>query len=312
VRAPKNLYTKNPSGEPVGLLEVWSENDEAERVASDIIEAQHPKRKESVGILYRTNAQSRAIEQALIRRDISYRIFGGLKFYERREVKDIVAGLRYAANPKDAVSRERLEKNLTKKKFAAFWTRIAREAELKPADAVRIFLETYDYIQYLTDHFLNADERQENVAELAAFAGTFNDMSELLEKLSLLQATDDENRSHEGGDAHQKIEIGAVVNLMTMHMAKGLEFDVVYLIGVAEGILPHARSMDKELAIEEERRLMYVAMTRARKKLQISFYGMPSRFIAEIPGDCIRLATASVANSNFNDDKEMTYFYGEA
>ena len=309
VRAAKNLYTKNPDGEPVGLLEVWSENDEAERVAVDIAASEHLKTKESVGILYRTNAQSRAIEQSLIRRDIPYRIFGGLKFYERREVKDIVAGLRYAANSRDTVSRERLEKNLTKKKFAMFRARIAEVSELKPADAVRIFLETYDYIQYLSDHFINADERQENVAELAAFAGTFANMSELLEKLSLLQATDDENRSSEGGgDADRKVETKEVVNLMTMHMAKGLEFDNVYLIGVAEGILPHARSMDKELAIEEERRLMYVAMTRARKKLQISFYGMPSRFIGEIPGDCIKLATPVDADSDLDENRNVVYF----
>jgi DNA helicase II / ATP-dependent DNA helicase PcrA len=326
VRAPKNLYTKNPDGEQIGLREVWSENDEAEQVAAEIAKIKSStessagyetpsgsplEKDESVGILYRTNAQSRAIEQALIRRDIPYRIFGGLKFYERREVKDIVAGLRFAANPRDTISRERLEKNLTKKKFGMFRARIAEagELKLKPADAMRIFLETYDYIQYLNDHFMNADERQENVAELTAFAGTFADMSELLEKLSLLQATDDENRSSEGGDTSRTATSGEAVNLMTMHMAKGLEFDVVFLIGVAEGILPHARSMDKELAIEEERRLMYVAMTRARKKLQISFYGMPSRFIGEIPEDCIRIITTQGDDSLVDSEDENMIRY---
>ena len=223
-------------------------------------------------------------------------------------MKDIVAGLRYAANPRDTVSRERLEKNLTKKKFAAFRGRIAEAGELKPADALRIFLETYDYITYLNGHFINAEERVENVSELAAFAGTFADMSELLEKLSLLQATDDENRSSEGGDVGHAATGSDVVNLMTMHMAKGLEFDNVYLIGVAEGILPHARSMDKELAVEEERRVMYVAMTRARKRLQISFYGMPSRFISEIPEDCITLVTSTNEDTDLNGDREVVYF----
>src|SRR5262249_36629684 len=116
LRAPKNLYTKNPDGEAITLFEAWNETDEAERVAEEIkVTIQKDpsnQTKGNFGILYRTNAQSRAIEQALIRRDIPYRIFGGLKFYERKEIKDIVAGLRYAANPADSVSRERLEKNL--------------------------------------------------------------------------------------------------------------------------------------------------------------------------------------------------------
>ncbi len=132
-------------------------------------------------------------------------------------------------------------------------------------------------------------------------------MSELLEKLSLLQATDDENRAAEGGESRS----AWAVNMMTVHLAKGLEFDNVFIIGVSEGLVPHARSMDHELQIEEERRLMYVAMTRARRKLSISFYGMPSRFISEIPADCLRLLDPASGEDEIRvstDDEDVIYF----
>jgi DNA helicase-2/ATP-dependent DNA helicase PcrA len=341
VRAPKNLYTKNPDGVPISLFEAWTETDEAERVTEEIgkiiktssppfkgelegvrartqlflranvlsqtppnlpLKGEEPDR--SIAVLYRTNAQSRAIEQALIRRDLPYRIFGGLKFYERREVKDAVAGLRYAANPHDTVARDRLEKNLTKRKFAVFRARLGEIKDKKPIDILNAFLEIYQYMNYLADNFTNPEERQENIAELAAFVGSFDNMSELLERLGLLQSTDDEQSNSKFG-AHK----GESVNLMTIHMAKGLEFDNVFLIGISEGLMPHVRSMDKELQIEEERRLMYVAMTRARQKLFISFYGMPSRFISEIPEDCITLATSADSDSHTKeDDEEIIYF----
>ncbi len=119
-RTPKTLWTKNPEGEAISLFEAWGENEEAEWIAEEIAEDKLARRKAEIAILYRTNAQSRAIEQALIRRDIPYQIFGGLKFYERREVKDAVAALRWASNDRDEIARERLEKNLSKRKFAAF------------------------------------------------------------------------------------------------------------------------------------------------------------------------------------------------
>ena len=228
------------------------------------------------------------------------------------------AGLRYAANPRDVVSRERLEKNLTKKKFASFRAKIDGAKDLKPSEVLGIFLEVYQYLDYLKDNFINADERQDNVAELVSFVATFNNMSELLEKLSLLQSTDDPTSSSEAGlrraseqsNTKRGVHRKEMVTLMTMHMAKGLEFDAVFLIGIAEGLIPHSRSIDKELQVEEERRLMYVAMTRARKKLFISFYGMPSRFISEIPEDCIKLVTASdgVDIDISQDDGDVIYF----
>ncbi len=278
-RAPKKLWTANPDGDPITLFEAWGENDEAAWIARQIDNRKSQISNRTTAILYRTNAQSRAIEQALIRHDIPYRVFGGLKFYERREVKDAVAALRWAANPKDSISKERLEK-MSKKKFLAFRETIMAKNDLRPSAILTTFLEKFDYFEYLEQYFLNATEREENISELATFVENFKDLTELLEKISLLQAADDEN--NQKNVAVAQAETPEVI-LMTIHMAKGLEFDTVFIAGAAEGLLPHIRSIDKEDSLEEERRLMYVAMTRARKKLFISFYGLPSRFLGEIP-----------------------------
>lgn len=306
LRTQKKLWTQNPDGDPIKLFEAWGEGDEAEWVAEQIQKLRSGDKNADVGILYRTNAQSRAIEQALIRRDIPYRIFGGLKFYERKEIKDVVAALRYISNIKDEVAKERLEKGLTKRRFVEFRNKIAANAETKtdangvdddggngtatlaPLLAIKLFLETFNYFEYLEANFINADEREENIAELVAFASEFADLHELLERLSLLQAVD---------EIGAKPQEGKEVSLMTIHLAKGLEFDNVFIIGVAEGFLPHGRALDNEASLEEERRLMYVAMTRARKQLSISFYGIPSRFIAEIPEDCAEVVSSADGDS---------------
>jgi DNA helicase-2/ATP-dependent DNA helicase PcrA len=300
-RTPKNLWTQNPDGEPITLFEAWGENDEAEWIAEQIKKLRASEKLADIGILYRTNAQSRAIEQALIRYNIPYRIFGGLKFYERKEVKDVVSALRYISNRKDEVAKERLEKNLTKRRFAEFNAQILATSmtnnhatveknslvfvdpakAITPTKAIKLFLESFRYFEYLEANFINADEREENIAELITFASEFTDLNVLLERLSLLEAADEIGK--------KPVNQGKEVNLMTIHLAKGLEFDSVFIAGAAEGFLPHGRSIENEAMLEEERRLMYVAMTRARKKLSISFYGIPSRFISEIPEDCVRL-----------------------
>lgn len=302
LRTPKTLWTRNPAGEPIQLFEAWGENDEAEWVAGKIKEIRNGNKQADIAILYRTNAQSRAVEQALIRNAIPYRIFGGLKFYERKEVKDVVAALRYIANRKDEVAKERLEKGLTKRRFAEFKERIAMgdmyaddRGPVVPIMAIKLFLESFNYFDYLETNFMNANEREENIAELIAFASEFQDLHEMLERLSLLQAVD---------DIGAKPQEGKEVSLMTIHLAKGLEFDNVFIVGAAEGFLPHGRSMESESALEEERRLMYVAMTRARKRLFISFYGIPSRFIAEIPEDCIIIVNSSGEGGSKNYSNE--------
>ena len=158
-----------------------------------------------------------------------------------------------------------------------------------------------------------------------SFAQESNDLPDFLEKISLLQATDDQAAGNAGknitgqggtGDA-ARTGNGALagegrergegedkaqkINLMTVHLAKGLEFENVFIAGAAEGLLPHIRSIDNDLSLEEERRLMYVAMTRAKKKLHISFYGMPSRFIAEIPDDCVALTVMAEEEAGADD-----------
>jgi DNA helicase II / ATP-dependent DNA helicase PcrA len=317
-RTPKKLWTRAADGAPITLYEAWGENDEAAWIAAKIADARRMVDAAGAGtaapttaILYRTNAQSRAIEQALIRENIPYKIFGGLKFYERREVKDAVAALRYASNPRDELSRERLEKNLTKRKFAEFRGELAKvmgnandrdgAPAIKPTDIIKIFLTTFGYFDYLEANFINAEERQENIAELINFAEGFESLPELLERLSLLQATDDENAAAKsegglfdgsGGDGGGAKKL-VPVHLSTIHMAKGLEFDTVFIAGAAEGLLPHSRSIENDAALEEERRLMYVAMTRARRNLAISFFGIPSRFVAEIPEEYLQLESAA-------------------
>jgi DNA helicase-2/ATP-dependent DNA helicase PcrA len=285
-RTPKKLWTKEAAGEPITIYEAWGENEEGAWIAQTIKKIESINPKTTIAVLYRTNAQSRAIEQALIRENISYKIFGGLKFYERREIKDAVAALRYASNQYDEVSRERLEKNLTKKKFAEFKSALLQSKEWKPADVIKLFFTTFNYFEYLEANFINANERQENLVELISFASSFEALPELLERFSLLQATDDASTA----DQKQALSADQPVHLSTVHLAKGLEFDTVFVAGAAEGLMPHIRSIDNENSLEEERRLMYVAMTRARKNLFLSFFGLPSRFIAEIPNEHVRFA----------------------
>ncbi|MGB7957694.1 MAG: UvrD-helicase domain-containing protein [Minisyncoccia bacterium] len=300
IRTPKKLWTSNSAGDLITLFEAWGENDEAAWIAKKILNSKFKILNESIAILYRTNAQSRAIEQALIRENISYRIFGGLKFYERREVKDAVAALRYAANTKDELSIERLEKNLSKKKFAEFRERVMAEKNQAPAEILNLFLEAFGYFDYLEQNFTNANERTENISELAIFASEFKTLAEMLEKISLVQSTD----APSSGTSEAQIgpKNGLIVHLSTIHLAKGLEFDTVFIAGAAEGILPHIRSIDNDDSLEEERRLMYVAMTRARKKLFISFFGMPSRFLSEIPREYLR--TLSEEDEKSDNDRD--------
>jgi DNA helicase-2/ATP-dependent DNA helicase PcrA len=297
IRSPKILWTKNPAGSKINIFEAWGENEEAEWIARQIkVLLRDPETEnKTIAILYRTNAQSRAIEQALIKNNINYKIFGGLKFYERKEVKDIVSALRYASNPKDVPSRERLEKIISKKKFLEFKDSIENNKDLSPQKIISIFIETFDYLDYLKENFINSTEREGNIVELISFVSTFENLNDLLEKISLLQATDEESEKNKDNKIKN-------VSCMTIHLAKGLEFDSVFIAGVSEGTLPHNKSLSSEKSLEEERRLMYVAMTRARKKLYISFSKIPSRFITEIPDEYLELK-----NDFKKDNGEFSY-----
>lgn len=276
---PKELWTENAAGEAVKVIGAESAEEEAGAISSCILK----NRLEETAVLYRTNAQSRALEQALSASSIPYEIFGGLKFYERKEIKDLMAGLRYAFNPQDEISRERLTKTFRKapaKELVENLPVLAEELSL--LELIGFFLKTTSYFEFLTDKFENAEDRIENVSELVSFASTFKSLSDFLERISLLQPADSIKSS-----ADQK-----TVKLMTIHLAKGLEFHSVYVAGVNEGLLPHERSLHSEAELEEERRLMYVAMTRAKQNLTLSFHGLASRFLHEIPPELIDYSLA--------------------
>lgn len=274
----KTLWTNNPEGGKVKVVEQYSADGEAEWVAGHIDAIRLFSDYGSLAILYRTNAQSRAIEQALIERGLSYRIFGGLKFYERKEIKDIVAALRYGSNPQDSVSLDRLKKSFLKKPYTQLKEELPQKAAvLRPVELIGYILMTTDYFNYIERTQTNSIERIENIKELIEFASGFEKMEDFLERISLLESTDTVKKKD-----LKKVKDN-IVNLMTIHMAKGLEFDAVFVVGVNDGLLPHQMSYHNENEIEEERRLMYVAMTRARKELYLTFYHLPSRFLSEIP-----------------------------
>ena len=274
----KVLWTENDSGDPIYVRGATSAEEEADIVVSEILKNHIPNGE--TAILYRTNAQSRAMEQSLNFNSISYKIFGGVKFYERMEIKDVMAGLRYAMNPKDEISKERIIKTFRKKIRESLIENLPEMAEkLNILELIGFFLKTTDYFDHLRAKFKNSEERIENVSELIEFAGSFDSLQEFIERVSLLQATD---------TIKERLE-EKVVRLMTIHLAKGLEFDEVFIIGANEGLLPHQRSLSSNKEVEEERRLAYVAMTRAKKRLNISFYDFASRFLHEIPPELIEV-----------------------
>ncbi len=299
---PKELWTENPDGETIRIVKNEDGETEAVWIANEIAKLRKSgvSGNESVVILYRTNAQSRALEQALIMNEIPYRIFGGLRFYERKEIKDVLAGLRLVLNPKDSVSRERLiktfGKGLGKETFQVL---LGLSADQPILQSINTFLETTDYFSYLDRKFQNPEERIENVNELIVFAGTFTVLSEFLERVALVQSQDTP------GSASSQETHGPVPELMTIHLAKGLEFNRVFVAGVEEGILPHQRSYSTREGLEEERRLMYVAMTRARNQLSLSFSKIPSRFLYELPPELVDFKDETGHYQSLPDEDEL-------
>jgi len=273
LQRPKELFTSNPHGELIKVVETTDPADEANYVMQEVLKR---NKLSETAILYRTNAQSRALEQALSFYGVPYEIFGGLKFYERMEIKDIVACLRYGANPLDAVSRARIDKNFPKRVSRGLIAELPdRVHDLSPVEFIGFVLKTTEYLSLLKKKFKNAEERIENIDELIHFASSFKTLSEFLETAALSQ------------DSERMDTAKRSVKLMTIHTAKGLEFDYIFLVGSAEGFLPHQKSLGSSDELEEERRLMYVGMTRARKHLTLTFYGLASRFLYEIPPELV-------------------------
>lgn len=283
---PLELWTDNEEGLPVVLYPADNELDEAFYLSTQIsalLSAGTARHFADFAVLYRTNAQSRVLEEVFMRGGIPYLLIGGTKFYERKEVKDILAYLRLLLNPQDHLSRERAEK--VGKRRLANLTAPAREelVALPPAQLIQKILQLTEYLSYLDDGSEEGRSRVENVQELSSVAASFGSLPEFLQHVALVQPTDALSR---------RIRKDSV-SLMTLHSAKGLEFPYVFITGLEDGLLPHARSLGSNDEIEEERRLCYVGMTRAKKQLHLCFarerllFGsraesLPSRFLNEI------------------------------
>lgn len=291
------LFTTKKSSDKIKIFEAESEVAEADFIADKIkfIADNIHVPLRSIAILYRMNAQSRALEESLLRQNIPYVLLGGTRFYDRAEVKDIISMLRLFINPKDKVAEERVTKALGKRKKVAF------DEHLKTMDITDLtslqILESIVVNSGYLDKFDPKEEedqrRIENIKELKSVATTHQDVNEFLENIALVQ-----NEYSQQEKRKKAKETKEGVRLMTLHSSKGLEFEVVFLVGFEEGILPHARCLIDESQIEEERRLCYVGITRAKDYLFITYakerlyFGKsslnePSRFLADIPKDLI-------------------------
>ncbi|WP_284155366.1 3'-5' exonuclease [Sulfuricystis multivorans] len=340
-RLGKNLWTEAGAGEPIRLFEAYSDNDEARFIVEEVgaLVAEGHARHE-IALLYRSNAQSRALEHALFNAGIPYRVYGGLRFFERAEIKHALAYLRLIANPDDDTAFSRVVNFPTRgigartlelladaamargtSLYAAIphvagagGAKLAAFAELIDKLRAAAHLPLPELVEHVLDlsglreHYRNEKEGQERLANLdelvnaaAAFIaeeGAADGEGELSGDLAAFLA----HAALEAGE-HQAGEGEDALQLMTVHAAKGLEFDVVFICGLEEGLFPHENSLVEEKGLEEERRLMYVAVTRARKRLYLTHaqmrllhgqtrYNLPSRFIDEIPAALIKTLNA--------------------
>jgi len=358
-RKPKKLWTENEDGSSATVIESYNAEEEAQSVVNEIekLVGQEQISLKDCAVMYRVNAQSRALEESFLRYGVPYRLVGGTRFYQRREVKDIIAYLRLIHNPQDNVSLVRIinvpvrgigqrtlsqlqswakahdsslfeaSKQVANEKilpqriaqalagFDAIMTEfIAQSRELSLSSLLDKILEHTRYREYLLSKE-DGEDRWENVMELKNVASEYDEidpeeaLAALLEKVSLVSDVDELD---EKADA---------VTLITLHQAKGLEFPAVFIVGLEEGILPHRRSFDDPEQMEEERRLCYVGITRAKKRLYLlrsyrrSLFGgstanPPSRFLHDIaphlisPRGLWEESPTPVASPDFNRDSQ--------
>lgn len=284
------LWTKNGDGELIRLIQAPDEQAEGNIIASIIINS--GRDYGTFAVLYRTNAQSRSIEEALIKNGVPYNLVGGVRFYDRKEIKDVLAYLRIVANEKDVVARERILK-LGKRKYQMFMDRIS---EIDKTATPHEILSQVLLLSAYTDRFDEKDPeeagRVENIKELGSVAEKFETLDDFLENVALMESGFDV-RGRLGEKDMDK------VNLMTIHSAKGLEFPVVFMSGMEEGLFPHSRSLIDPSQLEEERRLCYVGMTRAKEVLFLTYttnrlyFGVrgssvPSRFLGDLPENLVK------------------------
>lgn len=314
-----SLWTEAGTGEKIELIEAYSATDEASKVTQEILKLKNSDREwREIAILYRTNAQSRAIEEAFIRSAIPYVLVGGTKFYERKEIKDILAYLRILLNPKDKVSLTRAEKAGKRRLAMVLALQEKMGTPPPPAELLGMILESSHYLEQFDEEVGEERGRIENIKELQAVASEFNDLATFLENVALVQS---EYYAGEKSATTTKER----VTLMTLHAAKGLEFPIVFLVGLEEGLFPHSRSLIDDEEMEEERRLAYVGITRAKEKLYLSYakqrtvWGstgiqMRSRFIDEIPSQLINTSAnqrISDSVSQFARGSDDTKFWRE-
>lgn len=345
-RTDKKLWTDGGLGAPVQVHGVYDETEEARQVA-DRISAQvsiGARQYTDFAVLYRTNAQSYTLERALLQLRVPYQIVGGTRFYDRKEIKDVVAYLKLLYQPRDIMSFSRianvptrgvgatsLEKFLTWQsgsgldlieamaalEMTAVVTGKARTALVAlgqklaqfrdgletaaPASLVENLIDAIGYRDYVLDGTPQAEDRLENLGSLISDAQNFASLPDFLEEVALMSSVDSATSDN-------------TVTLMTLHAAKGLEFPVVFMVGMEEGILPHSRVFEAGPSeLEEERRLCYVGMTRAREELHLSYaysrlqfgtrgYNPTSRFIADM-GESVSVTEArGVSPESFNDE----------
>lgn len=342
VRSNKELWTERGPGAAIRVEQVFNEIQEGELILRRIKELAVLQKRPlyDFAVLYRTNAQSRSLEEAFLRHNLPYKIVGGVRFYERKEIKDVLAYLRFIYQDSDLISFNRIinlpprglgQKTLEKltahqlAKSITLLDAAAAASEIvgvtpRAAQALQAFaglvrdlqgqidslslvelleavIERSGYLGYLNDGSIQAADRVENVRELVSVAAEYNDLglAGFLEEIALISDIDNYSTT------------ANAVSLMTVHSAKGLEFPVVFMPGMEEGIFPHTRSLQDPEQMEEERRLCYVGMTRAKQELHLVsatsrlLYGstqhnLPSRFLADIPAEA-QVVSAAVPSS---------------
>ena len=287
------LWTSNNKGESITVYQARNEQDEAKFIIQEILTDQKNINFSDYAVLYRTNAQSRVIEEVFLHLGVPYMLVGGVRFYERKEIKDLLAYLRLLSNPADRISQKRIEK-LGKKRlqiFLDFREKFTSSNLQSEKSTLEILDETLKVTAYL-ERFNATDSedlnRLENIKELRSVAAQFRILWQFLENVSLVEREYLPETPTLGGENKK------AVTLMTMHAAKGLEFKKVFIVGMEEGLFPHSRTLLDPRELEEERRLCYVAITRAKEKLYLTYatqrlyFGQRnsndvSRFILEIP-----------------------------
>lgn len=293
------LWTEKKTGEELELYMAQSEHSEAEFIIQRILEKQaHDPyfTLSDVAVLYRTNAQSRALEETFLHNAIPYILVGGTRFYERKEIKDVISYLSFLANEKDKIAYKRLEK-LGKRRLALFLSYMEEQKmrgnleERQTIDIMDEVLRKTDYLKLYDENDPEDRSRLENIKELRSVAIEFPHIIQFLENIALVE----QEYVPESTDKNAKKN---AVTFMTIHAAKGLEFRIVFIIGMEEGLFPHVQSIMESESIEEERRLAYVAITRAKEKLYLTFarrrlfFGQSvtnsiSRFIFELPQEVL-------------------------